>query len=115
MDIKKVSDTITEVDSKVRIEIGHVRRRAVATAELLSDAVTANHYAIGKRDAGGKPIELGQPFDYIDWKSAERAYYVYRLEAVNSPSGKARAVSRWALQGVYPDYETALSQSITLL
>ena len=35
MDIKKVSDTITEVDSKVRIEIGHVRRRAVATAELL--------------------------------------------------------------------------------
>ena len=32
MDIKKVSDTITEIDSKVRIEIGHVRRRAVATS-----------------------------------------------------------------------------------
>ena len=90
-----------DISKTVRIDAGPVRRKAIATEELLSDLVTAGHYRAprpataeeikseaimtkdGKRywiDALCKPIELGEEFTYVDWKSPERAYTVYALE-----------------------------------
>jgi hypothetical protein len=115
MDIIKRGD-LTEIDGKVRIEPGPVRRQAIATAELLADTVTAAHYKVGGRDALGKPIKLGAPMDYIDWRSGERAFYVYtRLDLkagdVDPVSKKKSAVefTRWMLAGDRPTEHEALS------
>lgn len=62
----------------VRVEPGPALKTAKATAELLSDEVTAAHYAVGARDAKGEVIELGQPMAYLDWKG-ERVFYLYQL------------------------------------
>ncbi len=80
MKIERISDTVTEIEDRVRIESGPLRKQATATAEILSDDVTAKHYHEGGIDALGKKIVLGQPFDYIDWKNRERAFYVYILD-----------------------------------
>ena len=95
MDIKiTFNGDIISLGDKVRIERGHCRRNAVATKELLSNDVTAAHYFAGMRkvseggktvekvgiDALGKPIVLGEPMDYIDWKSPERAWYLYQMD-----------------------------------
>lgn len=85
MKIKELSDILVEItsgDSVARIERGPQRKRAKATDELLSDEVTATHYAVGKPDALNKPIEKGKDMDYIDWKApkSEHVWYVYLLE-----------------------------------
>jgi hypothetical protein len=115
MDIRKIG-AITEIDGKVRIEAGPIRRQAVATAELLADATTAAHYKVGGRDALGKPIKLGAPMDYIDWRSSERAFYVYtRLDLkagdTDPVTKKKSAVefTRWMLAGDRPTEHEALS------
>jgi hypothetical protein len=121
VEIRKISDTITEIDGKVRIEVGHVRRRDVATKELLDDKVTAAHYQVGAPDAVGKAIKLGEPMDYIDWRSEERVYYVYRREMVveplklDEPDGPAHEVERWVRKGDAPDYEQALTLALQLV
>lgn len=98
--------TVLEFDGKVRIEPGPVKKRAVATAELLSDAVTAEHYFAGTRtieeggktvekigrDRLGKPIEMGKPIDYFDWKSPVRRFYLYRL--VSIAKGKVDPITK---------------------
>jgi hypothetical protein len=115
MDVKKIGDTITEFDGKARIEIGPLRKQAVASKELLSDEVTAAHYKVGGRDALGKPIELGKPMDYIDWKSQERAYTVYELAPVTTTvDGKDKTVTRWLPRGSYPTEAEAMSQAIAI-
>lgn len=63
MKIAKISDTITEVDDIVRIEPGHVRKQAIATAELLSDEVTARHYHLPKTV---KVKDLDAPYKQAD-------------------------------------------------
>lgn len=86
---------LVQVSPRVRVEPGPVRRTAVATEELLSDAVTARHYKptpkdpetgdfvrdkkggfIGPRDAAGKPIVLGEEMTYLDWRG-KRVWKIY--------------------------------------
>jgi hypothetical protein len=119
MQIKKVSDTITDIEgkSKVRVEQGHVRRKAVATEELLSNEVTASHYHApieetvnGEQkvryaiDSFGKRIELGKPMDYVDWLSDARVYYLYIWKD-----------NRWQLHGEpFEAEDAAMSAAVTL-
>lgn len=129
VDIKKLRDGLTEIDGRVRIEVGPARKRDIATPELLGDA-TASHYHLPRRekvkdaktgklvekvvhaiDAFGKPIKEGEPFDYIDWKAAHETHYVYRLEA--DPEDKAR--QSWQPHGAFDTYEKALSAALPLL
>jgi hypothetical protein len=119
---------ITQVGHNVRIEPGPMRRREVASEEILSDDVTASHYhapkevdvidkATGKPtgeketvvavDSFGKPIDLGQPFDFVDWKSEVRAWNVYRLETVE-------AANMWVHKGSHANEQDALSQAVEL-
>lgn len=109
-DIKKISDTITEIDGKVRIESGPARLRAKATKELLSDDVTATHYKVGAIDAVGKKIELGKEMTYIDWKSRDVVFYIYKL-------GKDdEGVQRWLpAADPQPNYESALTKALALV
>ncbi len=128
----KISDT-------VRIEDGPPRKRAVATEELLSNQATADHYQAsrdatpeeiedpsidtkgGKRkflDSMGKPIELGQEMDYIDWKAPpeERVWNVYQLEDVPLKSAKAKGKTtpKFMPKGTFATFEEANDFAITL-
>ena len=90
--------------------------------------MTASHYFAGTRkemfggkevdkvgiDALGKPIKLGEPMDYIDWKNPEKVFYVYRREEVTVGKKKAKA-ERFVLKGNRPDYEAALSFATELV
>lgn len=101
---------LINISPTLRIETAPRRKRAVATPELLSDAVTAGHYKasrdatpeelamsaeerqklgiriVGDRrvfpDSVGNPIELGQEMDYIDWKAPEsdHVWCLYQLQ-----------------------------------
>jgi len=99
MKIERKSDTLVEIkDGAIRIESGPVRRREKATEELLGER-TADHYREGGVDALGKPIALGKPMDYIDWKSAERVWTVYAKDkdSVYQPVGEPHATYESAL------------------
>lgn len=104
MKIKTVSDSITEIDDKFRVESGPVRRTEVATKELLKDDATATHYCEGAPDANGKKIEIGKKFDFIDWKSRERAFYVYALDSKGV----------WQKKGAFATHDEAMSEAMTL-
>jgi hypothetical protein len=69
-----------QITETTRIEAGPPRKKAVATEELLSDRVTASHYQVGRLDALGKPIQLSQEMDYIDWLCPNKVWYVYKLD-----------------------------------
>jgi hypothetical protein len=80
----------------------------------LDDAVTATHYKVGQPDAKGKPIRLGDPMTYIDWKSEQRSYYLYRVEPVtwsqfdpNTGEKKEFSENRWVEKGMYDTKEAA--------
>lgn len=77
---------MTEIGTRIRIEAGPRRVTGVATEELLSDSVTAKHYQVGRPDALGKQIVLGQEMTYLDWRAFRSGvdidYYVYHLEEV---------------------------------
>jgi hypothetical protein len=95
----KISETIV-------IESGPAKKKAIATEELLSDAVTAGHYKAGLRevtmpdgsvvmkpyvDAMNKPIFLGEEMTYLDWLG-EWVWYVYQerdvgIDAAGRPVG----------------------------
>ena len=81
-----------QVTDFIRVDCGKVRKRAVATEELLSDDVTATHYKlilgqdkdgnnVPGRGADGEIIELGKEMEYLDHKSKELEWVVYQLEA----------------------------------
>lgn len=116
MDIVRNDDgNLIEIDGKVRVEAGPRRRREIATQELLSDVVTAAHYQVGKPDALGKIIALGEPMDFIDWRSPERTFYVYQLEEVTDEvDGQPVKNMRWLPKGDRPDETSALSFAATL-
>lgn len=140
MDIKRVGDgDVIEIDGKFRIEKGPKRLKAVATAELLDDEVTAAHYHAPRKvkktvkqdgkdvvvevtevavDALGKPIELGKEMNYIDWKNRRTnfTYYVYQLKDVEEKDkdGKKTVVKRFIPLGDYPDEMAALSYVTSL-
>lgn len=114
MNIVKKGD-ITEIDGRFRIESGPVRRREIATEELLSDKVTAEHYQVGRPDALNNIITLGEPMDFIDWRSPERVFYVYALEEVTDEvDDKPVKNMRWLAKGRHADEAAALSQAATL-
>lgn len=117
---------IVEINGAVRIEPGHVRRRAVATEELLSNQRTASHYhapivtkdanpetgevtevVTYAKDAKGKEIKLGEEFDYIDYKSDEQQFNVY----VWRDDGKG--TMRWMPDiPAAPSYEAAMEAAV---
>jgi hypothetical protein len=86
------------VGDDVIVDCGPARKQAEATPELLSNAVTADHYTAGKIDALGKPIVLGESMTYLDWL-APFGWYVYLLD----PDGVATEV------GYYDDKDDALA------
>ncbi len=125
---------ITDIDDVYRIEPGPVRKKAVASEELLSDEVTARHYFAGVRkepaydregklrtdpdgkpvyiehvgvDANGRQIKLGEEMEYIDWKSKDRTYYVYKRD--EDDDGRFNKV------GAYPTHDEAMSFILTEL
>jgi hypothetical protein len=118
MQFKKLSPTLTEIDGAVRVESGPVRKHAIATTDLLSDAVTAAHYKVGGRDALGKPIKIGEPMDYIDWLSSDRAWYVYQNVGTRSVAmkvGDPKQVIDWELKGSFDNEPDALTAATALL
>lgn len=104
MQIKRLSETVTEIDGAIRVERGPVRRSEVATTELLSDEVTAGHYRVGGVDALGKTIALGKTMDFIDWKGGGGAFYVYQRDA----AGRFQPV------GTHETEDAAMSQAASL-
>lgn len=91
---------------QIRIEEGPALKTATATAELLHDDNTAEHYhagvrpmtfndALGKpyevpslgRDALGKPIKIGQKMTYLDHGGKKamgsRCFYVYKRREID--------------------------------
>ena len=122
MSFKRSEDgNLIEIDNKVRVEAGPVRKRAVATEALLSDDVTSAHYKVGSPDALNKIIELGQPMDYIDWKSPARVFYVYQLDEVEKikmiegpMKDEIIEQPRWLLKGDYKTQDEAIVAAMTL-
>src|SRR5436190_14825852 len=96
-------------NDEVRIEEGPALKTAVASAELLHDDNTAEHYhagvrpmvfndALGKpyevaalgRDALGQPIKIGQKMTYLDHGGKKapgsRCFYVYARKTIDPTS-----------------------------
>lgn len=120
MDFRR-NGAMIEIGDAVRIEAGPVRRRGIATEELLSNDVTAGHYQVGAPDALGKPIVLGEIMDYVDWRSPARAYYLYSLDKVDTikmtqgpKRGQTIDQPRWVLAGTYETEEAAISAGLAL-
>ena len=70
---------LIQVNKRVRIESGPARRKAKATAELLSNDNTQDHYQEGARDADFNVIEIGKPMVYLDY-FGEPVWYVYQMD-----------------------------------
>jgi|WetSurMetagenome_2_1015567.scaffolds.fasta_scaffold199714_1 hypothetical protein len=71
---------LIQMTTTIRVESGPQRVCGIASKELLDNAVTAPHYAEGKRDALGKEIVLGEEMTYLDYY-ARCVWYVYTLTA----------------------------------
>ena len=92
------NDAIVNVGDDFRIEPGPPLVTAVATAELLDNANTAEHYHLPvdngdgsvsyAKDATGAPIEEGKEMTYLDWGGSQndgkRVFYIYKKTPVNS-------------------------------
>lgn len=89
------------------IETGPFIKTAVATPELLADDVTATHYAVGKGDQTGKPIVLGEPMTYADWRNPDRAWNVYQW-------GLGDGTWRWLKVSAEPSEVAAITLASTL-
>lgn len=87
-----------EIGTTIRVEDGPARRTAVATKELLDDAVTANHYQVGEKDAMGKVIALGEPMTYLDYRG-EWVWYIYKFD---------EAEGKWLLVSIKTKKDEAL-------
>lgn len=69
-----------QLSETVRIEAGFITKRALATPMTLSNDFTASHYVEGGIDALGKKIVMGKEFSYLDYKSRDRIWNVYKFE-----------------------------------
>lgn len=69
--------------------------------------VMITHYAI---DAIGRPIRLGEPMSFINWKQrkTDRTFYVYRKQVADD------GVERFLLEGDRATYEEAMSLATTI-
>jgi|OM-RGC.v1.026549661 hypothetical protein len=122
------SKTLVQISPRVRIERGPVVKEAEATEALLDDRVTADHYKVtpkdpetgdfprdkhgnvkGPKDAIGRPIELGKPMRYLDWKG-QHAWKVYMwVDNEDHPQG-----GWYVYQHEHRDYETAVAEATKL-
>lgn len=79
---------IINVGSNYRIEKGPALVSEIASAELLSNDRTADHYIEGQRDATGKVIKIGEPITFLEWggKSAPKkdVYYIFERQEVDA-------------------------------
>lgn len=128
-----------QVSDTVRVETSPRRKRAVATKELLDDAVTAKHYRAPRKatreeianpnvrtigdqvvsiDAMGKPIKLGEEMDYIDWKAPadNHTWNVYQEQDVpeKDNAGKNVTVRRYLLHSTHDTQEEAIQAAAKL-
>jgi hypothetical protein len=94
---------LIEIGTTIRVENGPARKTGIATAELLDDAVTKSHYAVGLKDAMGKVIALGEPMTYLDY-FGEWVWYIYQLR----PDDTHADGERWLPAGVETTKELAL-------
>jgi hypothetical protein len=88
-----------EIGTMIRVENGPVRKTAMATAELLDDRVTAEHYKVGLPDAAGKIIVLGETMTYLDYYGPW-VWYIYKYDEEEC---------RWLPAGVETTKELALT------
>ena len=80
---------IIEIGDTIRIEDGPPRKKAIATAEVLDDKITAKHYQKGRLDAMGKKIVLGEEMTYLDYYG-QHVFYVYQFDGERyQPAGVA--------------------------
>lgn len=80
--------TFEQVGERHRVERGPRVLEAVATPELLDNEVTASHYQVGRFDAVGKRIKLGEKMTYADWKNREAyVWKIYELQTVETKDG----------------------------
>jgi hypothetical protein len=90
---------LIEIGKTVRVENGPARKTAVATAKLLSDAVTAPHYKEGAPDSMGRMIRLGDHMNFLDYYG-EWVWYVYKW---------SEAEKKWIGRGFEGTKEAALA------
>lgn len=94
-----------KVGTNVIVDVGPPRKVATATVELLDDAVTADHYQVGRLDANSKVIALGEPMTYIDWKGSHGFYvYVWKDVGPDHPAGGYYEETEY-----FDDYDSALA------
>ena len=70
---------LIQISDRVRIETGPERKTAIATEELLDNAVTHSLYQVGVFDSAGNTIVLGQEMEYLD-HYGPKVFYVYRKD-----------------------------------
>lgn len=97
---KIVHENLVSIDGdKLRVERGPRRMKGTATPELLrrtGRSVPGDNIKLaGGRvqtvttvyDALGKPVEMGKPMTYLDKNAANRVWYLYRWETVETTDG----------------------------
>lgn len=67
---------------RFRVEAGPALKRAKATAELLDNANTADHYQPGLSDAKGEEIVEDKQFHYLDYLN-DYVFYLYEKVPVD--------------------------------
>ena len=113
---------IVEIDTngkQFRVEPGPRKIVAVATPELLDDAVTAEHYAEGKIDAHGQEIVLDAEMTYLDWTGAHRGdegstvYYLYEnRERVGAELEDTTETHIWGDVATFDTEEEAIAAAL---
>jgi hypothetical protein len=127
---------ILHIGDTHRIEAGPRLLTGKATAELLSDDATADHYHAPRpateaeiaspnvdtvdgqyfaKDALGQPIELGGEMAYLDWLAfragTDQVFYLYAWQTIPA-TGEADARDAWVEAGVFDTEEAALSAAL---
>jgi len=119
---------IKQISPRVRVEPGPVVREEECTEALLADEKTAKHYQltpkdpatgdfyrddkgghIGSRDAIGRPIELGKPMRYLDYRGP-RVWKIYLWEDHDDH----RQGGWYAYVEEHPEYEDAIMAATKL-
>lgn len=107
---------LIQVTPTVRVECGPVRRATIATEEVLDDRMTARHYQEARPDAMGKPIEIGEPMTYLDYRGPW-GWHVYQVQPVmldaagrltDDPSKGVTPDERYVEVGLEMDRQAAL-------
>lgn len=115
----EIQGDLINIGDNVRIEPAPKRVTAIATEELLSDAITAAHYQVGQPDAFGKPIALGEEMTYLCWGGADEppivVQNVYQLQPIPEDEQiEGGATERFICVGSYDSRDEAVSAGTSL-